>query len=132
MQWGNLVHLRKLTSFGMMDLLGELQALEDVETYWDEILLEYYPILDILRRQEMDRVAPHSPGVSHQCFPAFANLFQTSYAAEVTLVPQPFSLSVILFPGAPSFLNSKIKIHTAPLLIQDCQPRKADNGEEAH
>ena len=69
--------------------------------------------------------------MTYQVFQAFANLFQTFYEAGMTLVPHRFSLPVIVFPLALSFLNIGNN-QTAPVLMQHCQSMEAVNGEEVH
>lgn len=48
MQWGTLKRLREPSFLGRMDLLEGLQALVDVEAYWNEILLENDPLMQNL------------------------------------------------------------------------------------
>ena len=67
--------------------------------------------------------------MTYQVFQTFAIFFQTSYEAEMTLVPHHFSLPVIVFPLALSFLNTGNN-QTAPMLIQHYQSNEAGNEEE--
>lgn len=96
-----------------MNLLGELQALVDVETYLNEILPENDPLTQNLGGGKWVELV-HTPQVF---LPSICKFVPDFLCSVITLVPLPFFLPIILFPGTQCFLNIGINIQKAPVLI---------------